>query len=196
MPTQYRLSSEGKLRSYHLGSMPGSTPQGGAGEIGILGHVKSECPHEATVTSIINGSGEYSFTEQTYNNHPFYRQNPVTRGCLGGRRVGDLSCENSVFKFDAGSKLRFGENDEVKIFRGGLTFGLRPSQGQPEFRTRAEPANMAKNSRIHSSIFAEEIAVRIHLLEFFDGSLQSPLQGHGLGSLAHRRTHRNARKRT
>ena len=45
-------------------------------------------------------------------------------------------------------------------------FGLRPSPGQPEFRTRAEPANIAKNSRIHSSIFAEEIAVRVHLLEF------------------------------
>jgi hypothetical protein len=35
---------------------------------------------------------------------------------------------------------------------------------------------MAKNSRIHSSIFGEEIAVRVHLLEFFDGSLQSPLR--------------------
>jgi len=107
-----------------------------------------------------------------------------------------LELRGSVFKFDAGSKLRFGENDEVKIFRGGLTFGLRPSPGQPEFRTRAEPANMAKKSRIRSSIFAEEIAVRVHLLEFFDGSLQSPLKGHGLGGLAHRRTHRNTRKRT
>jgi len=58
MPTQYRLSSEGKLRSYHLGSMPGSTPQGGAGEIGILGHVKSECPHEATVTRISSRLGD------------------------------------------------------------------------------------------------------------------------------------------
>ena len=30
---------------------------------------------------------------------------------------------------------------------------------------------MAKNSRIHGSIFAEEIALRVHLLELFDGSL-------------------------
>ena len=65
----------------------------------------------------------------------------------------------------------------MKIFRGGLSFGFRPSPGQRKFRTRAEAANMAKNSRIHSSIFAEEIAVRVHLLEFFDGSLQSPQQG-------------------
>jgi hypothetical protein len=104
--------------------------------------------------------------------------------------------KGSVFKFDAGSKLRFGENDEVKIFRGALTFGFRPSLGQREFRTRTEPTNMAKKSRIHGSIFAEEIAVRVHLLELFDGSLQSPLQGDSLRGLAHRRTHRNARMRT
>jgi hypothetical protein len=34
---------------------------------------------------------------------------------------------------------------------------------------------MTKISRINSAIFAEDIAVRIYLLEFFDGSLQSPL---------------------
>ena len=38
---------------------------------------------------------------------------------------------------------------------------------------------MAKNSRIHGSIFAKEIALRVHLLDVFDESLQSPLQGDG-----------------
>jgi len=77
----------------------------------------------------------------------------------------------SVREFDAGSKLRFGENDEVKMFRSGLALGLRASPAQSEFRMHAERTNMAKNSRIHGSIFDEEIAVRIHLLKFCDGSL-------------------------
>jgi hypothetical protein len=58
----------------------------------------------------------------------------------------------------------------VKIFRGDLAFGFRPSAGQPEFRTHAQPAYMAKN--FHGSIFAEEIALRVHLLELFNGTLQ------------------------
>jgi hypothetical protein len=63
---------------------------------------------------------------------------------LGGSIGLAIRAERISFKFDAGSKLRFDENDQVKIFRGGLTFGLRPSPGQPEFRARAEPANMAE----------------------------------------------------
>jgi hypothetical protein len=61
----------------------------------------------------------------------------------------------SVLEFDAGRKLRLGENDEVKMFRSGLALRFRASPAQAEFRMRAEPTNIPKNSRIQGSIFAE-----------------------------------------